>query len=133
MQPHTHMPHVPQWTQPASATRAKLSPYPIVAAQSDEHHRNFVLSTISGEAAVGISSVEHVFEPHTRSAIDPILLEDTPGADEEEPSTVPAWNGWGPVLYVGGDEDERRMRLQQVLDAEEWEQQARRARQLRVE
>ncbi|WVQ80825.1 hypothetical protein IAT38_002932 [Cryptococcus sp. DSM 104549] len=61
-EPHTHMPHVPQRTQPTASQTAQLSPYPIISSASDPIHLNFAQSSITGRAARGLASLEYVLE-----------------------------------------------------------------------
>ncbi|WVW84005.1 hypothetical protein I302_106030 [Kwoniella bestiolae CBS 10118] len=61
-EPHTHIPHVPQYTQPTSSSPYdRISYHPIISSSSTSTH-NSVQSTLSGPAARGISSVEYVLE-----------------------------------------------------------------------
>lgn len=131
MQPHTHLPHVPLFTQPTTASTIKASPYPIVASQSDEKHRNFVQSTISGRAATGLASVEYVFESRSAPSVTPGQADH---AGDDEVVHLPNWNGWGPILppVSAMSPEVRKRRLQEVHDAEEWERQARRKRAAQV-
>ncbi|WVR07114.1 hypothetical protein IAU60_004154 [Kwoniella sp. DSM 27419] len=60
-EPHTQMPHVPQFTQPTTGDFARYAPYPVLSSSSDSKH-NFVQATVTGPAAKGLASVEFVFE-----------------------------------------------------------------------
>ncbi|RSH87287.1 hypothetical protein EHS25_003196 [Saitozyma podzolica] len=127
-EPHTHMPHVPLSTQPNSAFPIRLSPNPILTSQSDEKHKNFVQSTITGQAARGLASVEYVFEDEHRHQHQHQQLADEPYAAEPG-----AGVGLNLLLGFGGKapgegERERKRRWKEVEDAVSWEKEARRKR-----
>lgn len=124
------MPHVPRSTQPNSAFPIRLSPNPILASQSDEKHKNFVQSTIAGQAARGLASVEYVFEDEQSHAHQHRQLADEAYAAGPEPGV-----GFGLMfgLGLGGKalgegERERKRRCKEVEDAVSWEKEARRKR-----
>jgi chromatin structure-remodeling complex protein RSC7 len=120
------MPHVPLSTQPKSAFPVRLSPNPILTSQSDDKHKNFVQSTITGQAARGLASVEFVFEDqHQHHQL----------ADEAYAAEPGAGVGFGLVFGFGlGDqvlgegERERKRRWKEVEEAVSWEKEARRKR-----
>ncbi|OCF60682.1 hypothetical protein L486_00318 [Kwoniella mangroviensis CBS 10435] len=61
-EPHTHIPHVSQYTQPTSSSPYdRISYHPIISSSSTNNH-NLVQSTLSGPSSRGISSVEYVIE-----------------------------------------------------------------------
>jgi len=107
LQPHTHTPHVPLYTQPSLAVRDRLSYSPLLASYSDSKHSNFVQSSLSGRAARGLASVEYVLE--TRA--------EAPQADSD-------------VWYMGDLAPKPEKRLRAVQDAEEWEREARKKQKL---
>jgi hypothetical protein len=122
------MPHVPLSTQPNSAFPIRLSPNPILTSQSDEKHKNFVQSTITGQAARGLASVEYVFEDEHRHQHQHQQLADEPYAAEPG-----AGVGLNLLLGFGGKapgegERERKRRWKEVEDAVSWEKEARRKR-----
>ncbi|ORY21113.1 chromatin remodelling complex Rsc7/Swp82 subunit-domain-containing protein [Naematelia encephala] len=101
-EPHTNMPHVPNYTQPSTANSTRLSHFPILAAQADTQHKNFVMSSVTGRAARGLASVEYVLE----TSEDRMEIKDDKGLFE---------------FTSGGPEVLERM----VRDAEEWEKRER--------
>lgn len=61
-QPHTHIPHIPLHTQPASCISSRLSYNPLISSLPDQSYTHHIQSSISGKAARGLASVEFVFE-----------------------------------------------------------------------
>ncbi|ORX36579.1 chromatin remodelling complex Rsc7/Swp82 subunit-domain-containing protein [Kockovaella imperatae] len=115
-EPHTHLPHVPSHTQPSSSLFDRLSPFPIIASRSDSAYRNFVQSSISGSAAKGLASIEHVFEASREDRLVGTLSTDPDAALE--------------LAFMRTKEEEAAKRSREVLEAERWEVERRQKRKL---